>query len=105
MGERRLCTAEVGGSSPPFSTFSDRHERNTTDTKSTQKQSLAQSANQGTKHQPNISQHQTDTFLHEKCVICVSELPEDLARIVESWQQSPEAVRVGIVAMIQAARE
>jgi len=43
--------------------------------------------------------------LHENCVICVSTLPSDLAVVVEVWDDLPDAVRVGIVAMVEAARE
>ena len=55
-------------------------------------------------HQNNISEHQNDIFLREKCVICVSDLPEDLATVVAAWESLPEAVKAGIVAMVNVAR-
>jgi hypothetical protein len=33
----------------------------------------------------------------------VSELPDDLALVVESWENLPKAVKVGIMAMVKAA--
>ncbi len=35
----------------------------------------------------------------------MSEFPDDLKLVVESWQRLPEAVKVGSVAMVKAAEQ
>jgi len=35
----------------------------------------------------------------------VSEFPDDLKLVMQSWGDLPTAVRVGIVAMVEAARK
>jgi hypothetical protein len=34
----------------------------------------------------------------------MSDLPEDLATVVAAWERLPEAVKAGIVAMVNVAR-
>jgi hypothetical protein len=58
-----------------------------------------------TEHQPHTSEHQNDTVLREKCVICVSDLAGDLREIIDAWENLPKAVKAGIVAMVNAARQ
>jgi hypothetical protein len=53
-------------------------------------------------HQSDTSEHQDDTCLHEKCVLCVSHIPEDLATVVQAWSRLPDTVKTGIVAMVNA---
>ena len=43
--------------------------------------------------------------MHEKCARSVHALPEDLALVVDAWDHLPEAVKVGILAMVNAARQ
>lgn len=45
------------------------------------------------------------TLLCMKIVICVANLPPDLARVVEAWEHLPEAVLAGTVVMVNAARQ
>ena len=54
-------------------------------------------------HQQPISEHQDNIFLHEKCVICVSHIPDDLMTVIRTWERLPTAVQAGIVAMVKAA--
>lgn len=97
----RLCV----GSNPPFGIILSEHEKHKSSIQAPQKQKLLGPPFPPAEHNTYTTERQDDTFLHAKCVLCVSELPNDLALVVESWQRLPEAVRVGIVAMIQAARE
>ena len=55
-------------------------------------------------HGPYIAEHQNDTSLQKKCVICVSDFPEDLATIIAAWDNLP-AVKAGIVAIVTVARQ
>ena len=59
-------------------------------------------------HKPAPSEHQQVTSVHEKCVTCVHQsqpaLPDDLRAVVETWDSLNEAVKAGILAMVQAAR-
>ena len=43
--------------------------------------------------------------MHEKCAHSVHALPDDLAAVVKAWENLPEAVKVGILAMVKAARQ
>ncbi len=95
-GVRRVSDA-VGGSNPPFGINSSEHKQYTDDTQTLQKSTRA-----GVSSSP--SEHQNDTFLHEKYVICVSEISDDLATVVHAWDKLPEAVKAGILAMVNAAR-
>ena len=55
-------------------------------------------------HQHNTSEHQNDTFLRSEHVICMSDLPDDLRRVIDMWESLPEAVKAGIMAMVNVAR-
>jgi hypothetical protein len=55
--------------------------------------------------QSTHSIHSDNTFLHEKCARSVHALPEDLALVVDAWDHLPEAVKAGILAMVNAARQ
>ena len=55
-------------------------------------------------HQQDTSEHPSDIFLRSEHVICMSDLPEDLATVVAAWESLPEAVKAGIVAMVNVAR-
>jgi len=57
------------------------------------------------RHQHTISEHQNDVSWQKKCVICVSDVPEDLATVVAAWEKLPAAVKAGIVAMVTVARQ
>jgi hypothetical protein len=91
------------GSIPAASTSTLEHESDTSVTKPPQNNALAQLAHRDATHPPDTSEHSHSTFLHEKCVICVSNLPDDLALVVEAWDRLPEAVKVGILAMVNVA--
>lgn len=52
---------------------------------------------------PTLPVHRHDICLHEKCAHRVHALPEDLARVVYAWGHLPEAVKVEILAMVNAA--
>jgi hypothetical protein len=46
--------------------------------------------------------------MHSKSVICVQQnratFPDDLAEVVDAWEQLPTAVKAGILAMVNATR-
>jgi hypothetical protein len=54
-------------------------------------------------HQQTIPERQNNIFLHEKCVRCVSYIPDDLMTVMQMWERLPTAVKAGIVAMVKAA--
>lgn len=77
---------------------------------SLQDSQLPDSGEGSSEHIRAFPQHEKDTRMHKKCVICVSfsegELPEDLAEIARRWEQMPEAIKKGILAMVsQVARD
>jgi hypothetical protein len=94
----------VFGSIPAASTFTAPHENATSTTKPQHIKTLERPSAQVFPHQSNTSEHQDDTFLHDKCVICVSHIPDDLATVVRAWDSLPAAVKAGIVAMVNASR-
>lgn len=53
----------------------------------------------------DTSEHENDIFLRSNYVLFMSEFPDDLKLVVESWQRLPEAVKVGSVAMVKAAEQ
>jgi hypothetical protein len=53
---------------------------------------------------PTLPVHQHDICLHEKCAYSVHALPEDLALVVAAWNSLPEGVKVGILAIVEAAQ-
>jgi len=74
-------------------------------TKHQQNKTLGAAALSADEHHQTISEHKNDSFLHEKCVICVSDIPDDLATVVAAWESLPAAVKAGIVAMVTVARQ
>jgi hypothetical protein len=54
-------------------------------------------------HENDISEHPKDTFLRSEHVICMSDLPDDLRKVIAAWESLPKAVKAGIVAMVKAA--
>jgi len=94
-----------GGFEPPTSGDSLLHERSTFTTKLQQIKTLEGTAPQALRHQDTISEHQNDVSLYEKCVTCVSHIPEDIATVVAAWDSLPAAVKAGIVAMVTVARQ
>ena len=97
--DRRLPDA---GSIPAASTFTLQHESDISATKPSQNNALAQPVRRAATHPPDTSEHSHDTFLHEKCVICVSNFPDDLALVVEAWDRLLEVMKVEILAMVKA---
>jgi hypothetical protein len=57
---------------------------------------------------PTLPAYQKDTSMHSKSVICVQQnratFPDDLAEVVDAWEQLPTAVKAGILAMVNATR-
>ena len=102
---RGWCLTGRGGSNPPFGIFLPEQKNDTEDTQALQSQTVVGSSIFPSEQNQNTRKHQNDTNLHEKCVICVSEFPDDLKLVMESWGDLPDAVRVGIVAMVEAARK
>ena len=100
--KRQIC--ERGGSNPPFGIPSYAHERDITDTQTPQNLTLKETLPSSSEHLDDTFEHRENTFLHEKCVICVSQIPEDLATVVHTWDSLPAAVKAGIMAMVKAAR-
>ena len=53
-----------------------------------------------------LPEHEKYTSLHSECATCVQQnLPDELREVIDAWGGLPEAVRVGIVAMVRASRE
>lgn len=94
---------ERGGSSPPFGIVPAGHKPNISDTQAPQKSTLVGSSISPSEHQPHTSEHENDTSLHEKCVICVSQIPDDLAMVIRAWDNLPAPLKARIVAMVTAA--
>ena len=55
-------------------------------------------------HAITHSTHLNDILLHEKCALCVHEVPEDLATVVRAWERLPTVVKAGIVVMVKAVQ-
>jgi hypothetical protein len=53
--------------------------------------------------------HQKDTSIHSECATCVQRhrptLPHDLTEVVDAWGNLPDAVKAGILAMVNATRQ
>ena len=53
-----------------------------------------------------LPKHEKYTSLHAECATCVQQnVPDELREVMDAWGGLPEAVRVGIVAMVRASRE
>lgn len=92
------------GFKSPFGIHSHQHEKNRFNTQIPQNPTLSKAVPFSSVHEPHRVEHQNDACLHEKCVICVSGIPEDLATVVHAWDTLPEVIKAGIVAMVNAAR-
>jgi hypothetical protein len=55
---------------------------------------------------PTLPAQQEDKAMHSECAICVQRyrppLPPDLSEVVDAWDNLPDAVRAGILAMVHA---
>src|SRR6266545_454374 len=71
VGSVGRIACEIAGSIPAASTFAEQHDNDTSTIKLQSIKTLEWSPAQVSPHQRNTSEHQGDTFLHEKCVICV----------------------------------
>jgi hypothetical protein len=80
------------------------HERDITETQAPQNPTLRECSPSASGHQHDTFAHRQNTLVHEKCVICVSQIPEDLATVMRAWGSLPAAVKAGIVAIVQASR-
>jgi hypothetical protein len=80
------------------------HERDITDTQALQNPTLRENPLSSSEHQHDTFAHWQHTCVHEKCVLCVSHIPEDLATVMRAWDRLPAAVKAGIVAIVQASR-
>jgi hypothetical protein len=49
-----------------------------------------------------LPEHENDIFLREKCALFVHQLPEELQCVVAAWDELPEVIRAGILAMVEA---
>jgi hypothetical protein len=74
-----------------------------------QNKALPDSTSADSEQKPTHSAHSHDTSMHSKCAISVSqnpsEIPDDLAKVVNAWDSLPNAVKVGILAMVDAAQQ
>lgn len=96
---------EAAGIEPADPVDTRLHNPTTFPTKSQQNKTLGATALSADKHYQTIAEHKKDSFLHAKCVICVSDFPGDLATVVAAWDSLPAAVKAGIVAMVTVARQ
>ena len=96
---------EAAGIEPEDPVDTRLHNTTTFPTKPQQNKTLGATALSADEHQQSISEHKNDSFLHAKCVICVSDFPEDLATVVAAWESLPPAVKAGIMAMVTVARQ
>ena len=67
---------------------------------------LSDSVSSRHKHESTLPKHEKDTSLHAECVTCVQQnLSDDLREVIDTWEHIPDAVKVGILAMIRAAKQ
>jgi hypothetical protein len=56
-----------------------------------------------------VPAYQKDTSMHSKGVTCVQQrrptFPKDLTEVVDAWDNLPDAVKAGILAMVNATRQ
>ena len=51
-----------------------------------------------------VSEHCSDTFLHQKCALCVPKnLPADLKKLINKWPDLPENIRASIKLLAESA--
>ena len=94
---------EAAGIEPEAPRDESVHNTTTFPTESQQIKTFEGSAPLEGEQQQTISEHQNNIFLHEKCVRCVSHIPDDLMTVMQTWERLPTAVKAGIVAMVKAA--
>jgi hypothetical protein len=96
---------EAAGIEPGDTGDEKLHNATTFLTKHQQIKTFEDTASLVGERQQTISEHQNDIFLHEKCVICVSDFPEDLRTIIDAWERLPKPVKTGILAMVNAVEQ
>jgi hypothetical protein len=47
-----------------------------------------------------LSEHSSDTILHQKCVICVS---QELREIIDKWDRLPKGIKESIILLVKSA--
>jgi hypothetical protein len=61
------------------------------------------------KQNPTVPAYPKDTSMHSKGVTYVQQhrptFPDDLAAVVDAWAKLPNAVKAGILAMVNATRQ
>ena len=51
-----------------------------------------------------VPEHSSDTFLHQKCALCVPKnLPGDLKELINKWSDLPENIRESIKLLVKSA--
>jgi hypothetical protein len=111
-GLMRTKNSAGGGNRTPNHTPST---KNTTETEAEQSQAkpannseLQSPTNPTPKHKSTKSKQEKDKTLHQKCALCVQKnqctSPDDLNKVVEAWDDLPEVVKVGILAMVDATQ-
>jgi hypothetical protein len=51
-----------------------------------------------------VPKHSLDTFLHQKCALCVPKnLYDDLKELINKWADLPESVREAIKLLVRSA--
>ena len=53
----------------------------------------------------DTSEHENNTFLRSNYVLFMSRFPDDLREVIDMWEHLPDAVKVGILAMVRAAKQ
>jgi hypothetical protein len=90
------------GAIPAASTFAEQHEHDISSTNPQHITTLGGASPPVPQHEEDLSEHPNDPCVHEKCVLCVSHIPEDLATVVQAWSRLPDTVKTGMVAMVNA---
>ena len=96
---------EAAGIEPSSQVCSEATEPAQNCAKSKQINALPDSAASASEQNRALSTQDPDRSAHPKRVPSVHQLPPDLARIAEAWDSLPEAVKAGILAMVDAARQ
>ena len=95
-----------GLTSSESNTYATEPEQNRADTK--QINALPDSAPSTEKQNQTPPEHGKNTFLHPKCVTCVHQgetlLPDDLRELIDAWGHLPDAIKIGIMAMVRTSQ-
>jgi hypothetical protein len=52
-------------------------------------------------HKLTVPEHSSDTFLHQKCALCVPKnLPDDLKELTGIWPKLPDHIKSAIRALV-----